>query len=46
MKVRVRLFAGMRERVGKSELAVELPEGADVTALQARSRGRIPGAEP
>jgi molybdopterin synthase catalytic subunit len=28
VKVRVRLFAGLRERAGKGELEIELPEGA------------------
>jgi molybdopterin synthase catalytic subunit len=30
MEVRVRLFAGLRERVGSSEVVLELPEGARV----------------
>ncbi len=34
MNVRVRLFAGMRERLGKSELALTLPDALDVAGLQ------------
>lgn len=34
VNVRVRLFAGMRERLGKSEIAVSLPGDADIAALQ------------
>ena len=30
MQVRVRLFAGLRERAGADEVALELPEGARV----------------
>ena len=30
MQVRIRLFAGLRERAGASEVALELPEGARV----------------
>ncbi len=32
MKVRVRFFAGLRERFGANELMLELPEGTDVSA--------------
>ena len=35
MNVRVRLFAGMRERLGQSELVLALPDGLDVAGLQA-----------
>jgi molybdopterin synthase catalytic subunit len=34
MNVRVRLFAGMRERLGKNELALTLPDTLDVAGLQ------------
>lgn len=35
MQIRVRLFAGLRERAGKTELALdELPDGADVAAAK------------
>ena len=34
MNVRVRLFAGMRERLGKSEIALDLPEATDVAGLK------------
>ncbi len=36
MEVRVRLFAGLRERAGAPELALELPEGALVADALAR----------
>jgi molybdopterin synthase catalytic subunit len=36
MKVRVRFFAGLRERFGASELMLDLADGADVTAALAR----------
>lgn len=36
MQVRVRLFAGLRERAGASELELELPEGAVVADALAR----------
>lgn len=36
MNVRVRFFAGMRERMGKSEIAADLPEGTDIQGLLAR----------
>lgn len=42
MKIRVRLFAGMRERVGKSELAVTVPDGLDMAALQAHINAEYP----
>jgi MoaE-MoaD fusion protein len=42
MNVRVRFFAGMRERVGKNEVAVELPGAADVAALQAHLAANYP----
>jgi molybdopterin synthase catalytic subunit len=34
MKVRVRLFAGLREYVGQAELELELPDNARVSDLQ------------
>jgi MoaE-MoaD fusion protein len=36
MNVRVRFFAGMRERMGKGEIATDLPEGTDIQGLLAR----------
>lgn len=33
MKVRVKLFAGLRERAGDDELLVELPDGATTDDL-------------
>ena len=40
MQVRVRLFAGLRERAGADELELELPDGASVRdALDADARG-------
>ena len=33
MKIRVLYFASLRERIGRREEALDLPAGADVTAL-------------
>jgi MoaE-MoaD fusion protein len=43
MKIRVRLFAGMRERVGKSEIAVSLADATDIAALEAHLAEEYPG---
>ncbi len=43
MKVVVRLFASYRERAGKSEVELELPEGSTVGYLVARVAERYPG---
>lgn len=34
MKVRVLLFAGIREKLGKSELTLELPASSPISSLQ------------
>lgn len=43
MKVRVRLFAGVRERAGRDELELELPEGARVADALAQLAHLAPG---
>jgi molybdopterin converting factor subunit 1 len=43
MLVRVRLFAGLRERAGSAEMALELPEGASVSDALARLSGLTAG---
>lgn len=46
MKVRVLLFAGLRERAGQGELLLEdLPSGATVDQVVARARARVPGLD-
>jgi MoaE-MoaD fusion protein len=45
MKVRIRLFAGLRERAGSGELELELPEGARVADALAAVEG-IAGGIP
>ena len=42
MKVRVLLFAELRETVGRGELELELPEGSTVAGLLAALRGEHP----
>lgn len=42
MNLRVRLFASMRERLGKSEVALALPDALDVAGLQARLAAEYP----
>jgi molybdenum cofactor cytidylyltransferase len=42
MQVRVRLFAVARERVGRSELELELPAECSVAELRAALRNRLP----
>ena len=39
----MRLFASYRERVGQSELALELPDGATAGSLAAQMARRFPG---
>jgi MoaE-MoaD fusion protein len=43
MRVHVRLFAGLRERAGTAELALELPDGASVGDALARLSGLTEG---
>jgi molybdopterin synthase catalytic subunit len=43
MQVRVRLFAGLRERAGSPELALELPDGASVGDALAQLSGLTEG---
>ena len=43
LNVTVRLFAIYREKVGTTELVLELPEGADVGYLADEMRRRYPG---
>ncbi len=43
MQIRVRLFAGLRERAGKAELELELPEGAVVGDALDRMRSLTDG---
>ena len=42
MRVRVRFFAGLRERFGASELAFDLADGADVAAVLAQLAAERP----
>lgn len=42
MTVRVRLFAGVREKAGVSEFRLELPDSASVADAQARLVDRFP----
>lgn len=42
MKVKVKLFALVRQLVGRSELELELPDGATVADLQRRLQARFP----
>jgi MoaE-MoaD fusion protein len=42
VKVRTRLFAAFRERCGRTELLLELPEGARVADALAEVRRRCP----
>lgn len=42
MRVRVRLFAGLRELIGQQEITVDLPEGASVGDLREKLRRDIP----
>jgi molybdopterin synthase catalytic subunit len=42
MNVRVRVFAGMRERLGTGEIPLALPEATDVAGLQASLAAEFP----
>ncbi|MDH7486356.1 MAG: molybdopterin converting factor subunit 1 [Anaerolineae bacterium] len=42
MKVTVKLFAWLRQRLGRPELELELPDGATVADLQARLQAGYP----
>lgn len=42
VKVRVRLFAGLKELIGRQDITVELPEGASVGDLREKLGGDIP----
>jgi len=46
VKVKVRLFAGLREAVGARELTIELPEGASVAQLKAHFSSAYPAVAP
>jgi molybdopterin synthase catalytic subunit len=46
MKVSLRLFAGLREAVGRREIELELPEGARVADLKARMGADFPAVGP
>jgi len=43
LKVTVRLFASYREKVGRSEVELELPDGSTVGGLVDRMVDRYPG---
>ena len=45
MKVRVLLFASVRQSAGGDEMTVEVPEGATAGELLERLRERIPALE-
>lgn len=45
MRVRVRLFAGLRERAGSGELELELPSGCDVAGFKRALEARLPALE-
>ena len=45
MQVRVRLFASLRETVGRERLELELPEGASVEQAWRSLTGRHPALE-
>ncbi len=42
MKIRVKLFAAVREAAGHPELDIELPQGADVAQLRRELADRLP----
>jgi molybdopterin converting factor subunit 1 len=46
MRVRVRLFASLRELVGRSELELELPDGSTPATAWAELSARHPALEP
>ena len=43
MRVRIRLFASLREAVGRSEIELDLPEGATAEEAWERLAGEQPG---
>ncbi len=43
LRINLRLFAGYRERIGRSEMTVDLPEGATVGILAAEVARGYPG---
>jgi molybdopterin converting factor small subunit len=46
VRIRLLLFAGLRERAGEGELLLDdLPAGATVDQVVARARTRIPGLD-
>jgi len=45
MMVRLRLFAALREAVGRPELELDLPEGATAETAWTRLAGMKPGLE-
>ena len=42
MKIRVKLFAAVREAAGHPELDIELPQGADVAQLRRELADQLP----
>jgi molybdopterin converting factor subunit 1 len=42
VRVRVSLFAGLRELIGRQEITVDLPEGASVGDLREKLRRDLP----
>jgi molybdopterin synthase catalytic subunit len=46
MRVRVRLFAGLREAAGNDKLELELPDGASVEDAWRSLAGSHPALEP
>lgn len=46
MKVKVRLFALYRERAGRNQIEVTIPEGATVADLVAEVRRQLPQLAP
>jgi molybdopterin converting factor subunit 1 len=42
VKVRVRLFAGLKELIGRQDITVDLPEGASVGDLREKLGGDVP----
>jgi molybdopterin converting factor subunit 1 len=46
VRVRVRLFAGLKELIGQEGITVDLPEGASVGDLRERLRRDLPRLAP
>ncbi len=46
MKIAVKLFATMRDKVGKKEVSVQLPEGATIAALREQLLAEYPALTP